>query len=241
MPRNRWINRSFAAVYDILYDNPVFVERRTEFLLSALGPEDGLLLDAGCGTGSQITALEARGRAVVGLDNDPRMLTSARWKGIDAPLICGDLRRLPFRAAFSGVLCLESPLAYLLDDDDLIMALLSIRRALLPRGRVVIDVYDYVGAFWPGAMGRMRSSFGPMRVAESHAYDERSRVWTMEQRFAMDEDGRTRRFRLTHVLKMRTPDEYAAAFERAGFKIREMLDSYPDSAEKRIIVVAAAR
>ncbi len=238
MPRNRWINRSFAGVYDILYDNPVFVERRTDFLLSVLGPADGLLLDAGCGTGSQIEALEARGRAVIGLENDPRMLTVARWNGIEAPLVCGDLRRLPFSAAFTGVLCLESPLAYLLDDDDFIMALRSIRRALIPRGRVIIDVYDYVGAFWPDAMGRMRMSFGSLRVAESHSYDERTRVWTMEQRFAVDEDGRTRRFRLIHALKMRTPDEYAAALERTGLQVAEMLVGYPDLPEKRLVIVA---
>jgi SAM-dependent methyltransferase len=169
------------------------------------------------------------------------MLTVARWNGIDAPLVCGDLRRLPFTAAFAGVLCLESPLAYLLDDDDFIMALRSIRRALLPRGRVVIDVYDYVGMFWPGAMGWMRTSFGSLRIAESHNYDELTRMWTMEQRIAVDETGRTRRFRLRHVLKVRAPDEYAAALERSGFEIREMLDGYPNSQDKRLLIVAVAR
>lgn len=241
MPRNRSISRSFAGVYDILYDTPLFLEQRTDFLLAALGPGDGLLLDAGCATGRQIEELEARGRRVIGLDNDPRMLTVARWNGIDASLVCADLCRLPFSAAFTGVLCLESPLAYLLDDDDLIMALRSLRCALLPRGRLIIDTYDYVTMFWPEAMGWMRMSFGSLRVAESHSYDEHARVWTMEQRFAVDEEGRTRRFRLRHVLKMRTPDEYAAALERTGFEIREIFDGYPGLPEKRIVVVAVAR
>ena len=97
MPSKRALNRSFASVYDALYDNPIFIEQRTDFLLSALGPGDGLLLDAGCATGGQIDALQARGRAVIGLDLDPHMLTMARCNGVDAALIRADLRRLPFR------------------------------------------------------------------------------------------------------------------------------------------------
>ena len=95
--------------------------------------------------------------------------------------------------------------------------------------------------FWPEAMGRMTVWFGALRVAESHSYDEQTRVWTMKQRFAVDEEKRTRRFEVIHRLKMRTPDEYAAALERAGFNIREMLDGYPEMREKRIVVVADAR
>jgi SAM-dependent methyltransferase len=241
MPRRRKLNRSFAGVYAILYDSPLFLEKRTGFILAALEPGDGLLLDAGCATGRQVEELQARGRRVIGLDNDRLMLTAARWKGLDAPLVCGDLRRLPFRSVFSGALCLESPLAYLLDDNDFLLALQNLRRALLPGGRLIIDAYDYVGMFWPEAMGRMRVEIGPIRVVESHDYDERSRVWTMKQRFAVDEEGRTRQFEVRHYLKMRTLDGYAAGLERAGFEIQEMLDGYPNLPEKRIIIVASAR
>lgn len=240
-PNKRAINRSFASVYDTLYDNPLFYAQRTDFILSALGTEEGLLLDAGCATGWQMEELQARGRAVIGLDNDRHMLTFASCNSVDAPLVCGDLRRLPFRAAFTGILCIESPLAYLLDDNDFLMALRSLRRALLPGGRLIVDVYDYVGMLWPESMGRMRMRLGSVRIAESHSYDERSRVWTMKQRFAVDEEERTRRFEVIHRLKMRTPDEYAAALEQTGFVIREMLDGYPDLPEKRIVVVASAR
>jgi SAM-dependent methyltransferase len=242
MPRKCSFRKSFAGVYDILYDNPLFYARRTDFILSALGPEGGLLLDAGCATGRQIEELQARGRAVIGLDNDRHMLTVASCNSFDAPLVCGDLRRLPFRAAFAGILCLESPLAYLLDEDDFLMALGGLRRALLPGGRLILDAYDYVRMFWPTAMGRMRTFIDTVRVIEWHEYDERTRIWTMNQRFAVDdEDGRTRRFEVTHRLKMRTPDEYAAALERTGFEIREMLDGYPGSPDQRILIVASAR
>jgi SAM-dependent methyltransferase len=240
-PRARAVCRSFADVYDALYDNPIFIARRTDFILAALGASDGLLLDAGCGTGRQIDELQARGCEVIGLDLERQMLTIARRGGIAAPLICGDLRRLPFRAAFTGALCLESPLAYLLDDDEFIVALRSLRRALVPQGWLIMDTYDYAGTFWPESMGRMRAEIGPVRIVESHSYDEQTRLWTMRQRFAMDDEGRTRRFQVTHALKMRTPNEYAAALEQSGFEVREMLDGYPNLPEKRIVVVAVAR
>ncbi len=124
MPRSSTgISYSFADVYDALYEDPAFLQAQMAFLGSVFGPPPLALLDLGCGTGAHLVALSRLGHRVVGLDVDLKMLRHARSKLPAAQVIRADLRHIPFRRAFEGALCLESPLAYLLDDVDLSTAL----------------------------------------------------------------------------------------------------------------------
>jgi SAM-dependent methyltransferase len=242
---------SFATVYDALYGDEEFAAIRSDFLCSVFdGCEPrSLLLDAGCGTGSQADALRMRGQRVVGLDIDPRMLTVARGKHPNVPFILADLRRLPFPATFGGIFCLESPLAYLLDDESFALALRSLRAALRPRGHLIIDTFDYPATLGPGRIRPRNTTFREgattADVSESHSYDGDRRIWTMRQRFAVTEGTDTQRFEAQHRLRMRSADTYATALEREGFEVREMLAAYPGlperlRKERRIIIVARA-
>jgi ubiquinone/menaquinone biosynthesis C-methylase UbiE len=58
-------------------------------------PPGGLVLDAGCGPGPAALFSERRGFAAVGLDLTREMLEVARER-VDAPVVQGDLRALPF-------------------------------------------------------------------------------------------------------------------------------------------------
>lgn len=90
---------SFDPVADV-YDAtrglpPSLMDRVANVLVDVLG-RDGLVLEAGVGTGRFAAPLRARGVRVVGVDIAPRMVARARAKG------CGDLflataTRLPFR------------------------------------------------------------------------------------------------------------------------------------------------
>jgi SAM-dependent methyltransferase len=68
--------------------------------------EAAWILDAPCGTGRLRAALAPHGRAL-GLDASPAMLAEARARaGSGAPLVAGDVLRLPFRdASFEAVVC----------------------------------------------------------------------------------------------------------------------------------------
>jgi SAM-dependent methyltransferase len=239
-PRRDESRGTFAGVYDALYDDPAFIAARSDYLCAVLGPPDRPLLDAGCGTGAQVDALGARGYRVVGLDRDPKMLTVAHMKLPAAPLARGDLRRLPFRNAFAGVLCLESPLAYLLDDEDFGLALQSLRRALLPRGRLILDTFDYTAMLGTSRARPREAAFDAVRVVESHSYDSGTRIWTMRQRFAVTDGEVARQFEVKHRLRLRTPDEYARGLEAAGFAVLEMRPGYPGLPDPRIVVAAKA-
>ena len=245
---------AFAEVYDALYRDDEFCAARADFLCAAFDAtgvnREARLLDAGCGTGSQSVALLDRGRRVVALDADPLMLAAARQKQSNLPLILGDLRRPPFAPAFGGILCLESPLAYLLDDADLRLALRGFRQVLTPRGCLVIDCFDYP-AFFGAAPARSRSASyhlaeKTVSVAESHSFDTATRIWEMVQRFTVSDEAGTRQFVARHRLRMRSGDEYVSALAEAGFETRELLANYPGlperlRSERRVIAIALAR
>lgn len=241
------ISTSFAGVYDTLYtDDGPFLQAQLAFLGSIFNPAAGMLLDAGCGTGKHLAALIAMGYAAVGLDVDFLMLRMARQKAPGA-VVHGDLRRLPFHHAFGGVLCLESPLAYLRDDADLSAALRSIHDALCAQGKLVIDVYDYIEMLGTRRIRSAEGSFehGGLRVTvrESHRYQAKTRIWTMRQQFEVAEADAWSEFEVVHRLKMRTLDEYAQALEHVGFIMLEARTAYPNAPdelrdERRLILVA---
>ncbi len=177
------------------------------------------------------------------------MLRKARAKLPAARLALADLRRLPFAGAFGGALCLESPLAYLLDDGALDAALKGIRRVLERDARLLIDVYDYLGTFGAGGLApqaaRFESDGMQLLVRESHGYEKRARLWTMRQQFEVEEAGERFGFEVVHRLRMRTLDEYAAALEAAGFVVLEALPAYPHAPagldERRLILVGRCK
>jgi SAM-dependent methyltransferase len=65
------------------------------FVASLVGPDDGPVLDAGCGTGRVAIELARRGYATVGVDVDRRLLEQARAKAPGLTWEEGDLAALP--------------------------------------------------------------------------------------------------------------------------------------------------
>jgi len=59
-------------------------------------PRDGLIVEAGCGTGRYVRALIGYGYKVVGIEWEYQILKRAKQVWPNAPLICGDVRRFPF-------------------------------------------------------------------------------------------------------------------------------------------------
>ncbi|MCU0502686.1 MAG: class I SAM-dependent methyltransferase [Anaerolineae bacterium] len=241
----------FAGVYDAIYAGPAFLAAQLAFLDSAFSGISGPLLDAGCGTGRHLVPLSKRGYRVVGVDISPAMLGVARASlteaGLDGALVRGDLRSLPFGPVFGGSLCLDSPLALILADDGLAAALTALHRSLCSNGVLVAEIFDYVGTLgaepiapWTSSVPALR---GQIAIRESHRFDQAAGIWEMTQEFAVRRAARRESFAITHRLRMRSADAYAAALEAAGFRVEELLARYPGTpveslSERRMIFVA---
>ena len=122
-----WVPSYFGDDYLRLYQFPA---KRTDpeiaFLVteltSRISPTMGWVLDLACGQGRHAIALARHGFRVVGLDYQMNLLQeaahAARACEVVAPLVRGDMRRLPFVGAFDAVINLFSAFGYFSDAEN---------------------------------------------------------------------------------------------------------------------------
>jgi SAM-dependent methyltransferase len=119
--------------------NPVVV-MDSRYTLNLLDPQPSQkILDAGCGTGRNLTLIRRAGAQPYGLDFSLGMLRVAKRAIPDAPLVQADLQaEFPFRSSqFSAALCA------LIGEhlDHLALTLSQLWKSLEPGGRLVFSVY----------------------------------------------------------------------------------------------------
>ena len=112
--------------------------------LLAKAEEEGLqgnrLLDVACGTGFSFIPLLERSWQVTGCDISAAMIEAARAKvGERAELVVADMRELPVLGEFDLIWAINTPLIYLLSQEELEAALAGMRRNLAPGGLVLFD------------------------------------------------------------------------------------------------------
>lgn len=113
---------------------------------------NGLILDAMCGTGRVIVPLAEAGHHVVGLDIAPAMVEVVERKIVQPHrshrlaerlrVVLGDVRSFDLPDRFDLVLVPLNSFMHLETVGDQLAALQAIRRHLLPRGQLVIDLFN---------------------------------------------------------------------------------------------------
>ena len=130
----------WARAYPPRPHNPLMAVEQ-EAVLSLLPDVRGLVaLDAGCGSGRYLQALQERGARAIGMDLSAAMLDRARKA--TARIARADLRALPFDAMSIDVVVCGLALG---DFAEIELALTEIARVLRPGGRVVYSVVHPAG------------------------------------------------------------------------------------------------
>jgi SAM-dependent methyltransferase len=137
------------ANYRSLIAWPARLQREGPFIERALsGLPDRSVADLGCGTGEHARLLASRGFRSAGLDLSESMLADAGKEPCPPNLSfhLGDLRDADrvLGEGFGAALCLGNTLAFLLEEADLRGAFGAIFRLLLPGGRFLFQVLNYV-------------------------------------------------------------------------------------------------
>jgi len=102
----------------------------------------GDVLDCPCGHGRISNALAERGYRITGLDQTELFLERARAdaaaRGVDVEYVKGDMRELPWRDRFDGLLNWFTSFGYF-DDETNVAVLQQFHDALRPGGRLVLE------------------------------------------------------------------------------------------------------
>lgn len=101
-----------------------------------------LLLDVGCGNARHAFQLAKSGAQVIGVDLSRILLNEAlnlRNESSNPGLIQGDMRYLPFKSEFDGVVNLFTSFGYFSTDDENNLAIQEMTRVLKPDGYFILD------------------------------------------------------------------------------------------------------
>ncbi len=137
-----WFEEWFGEEYLQLYPHrdDAEAERAVALIVRATGMAAGWrVLDVGCGAGRHARAFTAAGARCIGLDLSPTLLRVAR-RVTRAPLVRGDMRRLPIRTGSMDLtVSLFTSFGYFDDDEEHAAALREMVSTIRPGGWFVID------------------------------------------------------------------------------------------------------
>lgn len=221
---------------DYLYFHEPFLGERTsedvQTISALLELEPGTrILDCPCGHGRISNALAGRGFRVSGLDASARFLEHARGdaleKGVDVEYVQGDMRNLPWRGRFDGVVNWFASFGFFSDEQNKAV-LKQFHEALRPGGRLVFETQNIARILLQSQHSIERN--GDLMRDELTVDLEHARLLTER---TVVRDGRTR---TTHfVMRWFTVPELCAWLEEVGF---ENVRTPGLTLESQLVVVA---
>jgi SAM-dependent methyltransferase len=203
----------FADAYETIFP---FRQATYDFLVQALSPDRGPVLDLGCGTGGYCGRFAGDGHRVLGVDLDAEMIARAGDRFPDADFATGDIRNVKqFSRSFAAAYCIGNVLAHLTPDDTRAF-LDDLHDTLSPEG-----LWCFQTVNWDRILPGGDYDFPPISAGEALVFQRSYREVTPESlRFQtrLEQDGR-KLFAGEVMLHPRTADQYEAAHAAAGFRL----------------------
>ena len=132
-----------AEFYDLEFANRT---HELPFFRDCARKFGGPILEVACGTGRLTLPLAEDGHDITGLDVSPEMLALARRKsvaaGINIEWLEQDCRDMRLARQFAFIFSATNAMQHLLDLDSACAFLHNVRRALVPDGHFVLDVFN---------------------------------------------------------------------------------------------------
>ena len=223
--KSEWFERWFGQEYIALYPhrNAAEAEKVVSLIERTIGPVKVMrALDLACGAGRHSRALCERWWTT-GLDLSEVLLRLAKREGVQAALVRGDMRVLPFRdQAFDLVVNLFTSFGYFADDESHMHVVREVSRVTRSGGSFVLDFLNTT---------HLVSALVP--------YDERQiGDQIVEQRREISDDGRFvikkiclrgKGQEFTERVRLFDPADLSAMMVAAGFTVTASLGSYDGS------------
>jgi SAM-dependent methyltransferase len=206
---------AIAALYDPWSRS---VTEDVDFYVAQGRKAGGPVVELGVGTGRIAVPVAKAGVHVIGIDDSEGMLALCRSRAEGAgvselvELRLGDLRRPPVLERVPLVTCPFRALLHLASDEERLDALRAVYRLLIPHGRFVFDVFAPSMEDVEETNGRWLER--EPGIWERADWDLKQRVLTLAVR---GETGET-----AMRLSWRSPEEWRALLDRAGFEVEAM-------------------
>lgn len=148
---------SIAQHYDVMIDWSARIARERPFFAELMSAKPhGRVLDIGCATGHHSRLFAELGWSVTGIDPSEPMLERARalTTGDNPRFLSGGFSAIPgLRERFDLITVVGNTLAHVDDRRGLLDALRNMHHALMPGGRICIQVINYdrlqtMGTHW---------------------------------------------------------------------------------------------
>ena len=244
MQHGQQFYRELAAYYDELF--PVDPEAVAYLRSRATGGRP--VLDAACGTGAHVVALEGHGFDAYGIDNSPEMIEIAqgrqpsRFERMDMRKVA-DHHRRPFSLVYS----IGNSVTHLPMLGDVAGFLSSVHQALAPKGVAVLQTID-VSDLAPGTVYPLPTLAGKSaRLDRAYTVDGSGPDETPEVRFdaQLYLPGEEEPRELTQRLMGLSPDKLRLLMEDQGFRNVKMTEGFTETAyrstDSRVAVVTGSK
>lgn len=221
---------SFAAVYDEFMDQTPYDQwyRNVQKIFKKYGvPEQGSILELGCGTGKMTRRLAAGGYDVTAVDASQEMLEIAKNSGDDDILyVLQDMAELELPGRVDAAVSICDCMNYLLEEEQLLSAFSRVKKYLKPQGVFMFDMnsrykYEQILAQNIFAEDREDASF-----IWNNFYDEEERINEYQlSLFIRNRQGTYDKFEEAHFQKAYDRVEICGLLRRAGFSQICVLDA----------------
>jgi SAM-dependent methyltransferase len=198
-------------------------------------------LDVGCGTGSFACLLAQRGLDVVGLDPAAASLEVARMKpGADrVRWVNGDITALP-PIEFDVATMTGNVAQIFLTDDDWMLTLRAIRKALRPGGRLVFESRapeDQAWHRWTPMESHTQADIKDVGIVDTwvEVVGVKGPLVSFRSTFVFESDGVV--LTSDSTLRFRTMEELANSLSEAEFAVQEVRDA-PDRPGREFVFIA---
>ena len=215
-----------ALIYDKLTENVEYKRRAcyVRDLLVRCGCPEGLLLDAGCGTGSMAAYMSGFGYDIICADNSPQMLSAAREKLPGGLFICQDLTRLDLYGTIKGTFCCLDTLNHLLTIGDVERAVSRIALFTEPGGAFVFDVNTVYKHRHVLDCNTFALAKGDVYCVWQNTFHPLSDVVDIDLDFFIKNGDTYTRSRDFFSERAYAPEALTAVLEKCGFRLLDIFD-----------------
>lgn len=239
--------KNFARVYDEFMDQTPydtwFCNIRELFVRFQV-PQDGSVLDLGCGTGKMARRLSRAGYQVTAADRSEQMLEIAASVSDDPVLyVQQDMVSLELPGKMDAVISICDCMNYIIEPEDFEEVLTRVKNSLKDGGIFVFDMntrfkYEKILSCNTFAEDREDASF-----IWNNFYDEQDRINEYQlSLFIQNEQGTYDKYEELHIQKAYDQEEVCQMILKAGFTKVEVLDvdtmKEPEEETERLYFIA---